>query len=109
MNSITVVKNIRKIRIYKNYTQEFVAKQAGLNLTTYVLMERGKIEIKLATLFTIAKNLGVDYEVLLQDELQLFKPKPRAICNSYLNVIIADVFQTVYLQNSALLAILNNS
>lgn len=71
MNSSTatriksVSKNIRKIREYRNYTQEYLALKLGITQNAYSKIELSYTKITLDRLFQIAHILEVDVEVIL--------------------------------------------
>ncbi|MGE6218617.1 helix-turn-helix domain-containing protein [Nubsella zeaxanthinifaciens] len=56
---------IRKVREYKNYSQEYLAKKIGISQNAYSKIELGYSKITLDRLFHIAKLLDVDTNELL--------------------------------------------
>ena len=57
--------NIRKIREYRNYTQEYLALKLGITQNAYSKIELAYTKITLDRLFQIAEILEVDIEVIL--------------------------------------------
>ncbi|MNK08721.1 antitoxin HipB [compost metagenome] len=56
---------IRKVREYKNFSQEYLATKIGISQNAYSKIELGYSKITLDRLFHIAKLLDVDtYELL---------------------------------------------
>jgi transcriptional regulator with XRE-family HTH domain len=47
--------NMRKVRVHKNFSQEYVSEQAGINITTYSRYERGEIQPKFETVVALCK------------------------------------------------------
>jgi transcriptional regulator with XRE-family HTH domain len=54
--------SIKRIREFKNLTQEAVAEKVGMSVTAYGDIERGKADVNFARLATIAKTLEVKEE-----------------------------------------------
>lgn len=53
---------IKKIREFKNYTQEYMADQLGMSQTGYSKIERDEVELGFARLEQIAKILDLKVE-----------------------------------------------
>ena len=53
---------LRRIRVLKNYSQEYVAEQIGVSLSTYARYELGKIDIGFNSIKQLASlyNLSID-------------------------------------------------
>lgn len=51
--------NIKRIREFKNLTQEFVANELGISRQTYILMENGQSDVKFESIKKIAAILDV--------------------------------------------------
>jgi transcriptional regulator with XRE-family HTH domain len=58
---------IRRIREAKGFSQEGFAQHAGLDRAFYGRVERGKQNISLTTLCSVANGLGVKAAKLLED------------------------------------------
>ncbi|GGM90501.1 hypothetical protein GCM10010967_24420 [Dyadobacter beijingensis] len=56
----SVALNIRKIREYRDYTQEYLAMKLGISQNAYSKIELGYTRITLERLIQIAQILGVD-------------------------------------------------
>ena len=56
---------IRKVREWKNYTQEHVAHALGVSSTAYGKMERDETNVSIERLQEIAKVLEIDYKLIL--------------------------------------------
>jgi len=55
-----VAANIRKIREYRNYTQEYLAAKLSISQNAYSKIELGYTRITVERLFHVADILGVD-------------------------------------------------
>jgi transcriptional regulator with XRE-family HTH domain len=62
---INVGQNIRRIREFKNLTQEHVADKSGLSVSTYGSIERGEADVNFRKLADIAEALGVKEEEII--------------------------------------------
>ncbi len=62
---INVGQNIRRIREFKNLTQEAVAEKSGLSVSTYGNIERGEADVNFRKLADIAEALEVQEEDIL--------------------------------------------
>lgn len=62
---LQVGQNIRRIREYKNLTQEWVAEKSGLSVSTYGSIERGDADVNFRKLADIAEALGVQEEDII--------------------------------------------
>ncbi|MBS7566023.1 helix-turn-helix transcriptional regulator [Mucilaginibacter sp. Bleaf8] len=66
--------NIRKVREYRNYTQEYLAMKLDISQNAYSKIELGYTKITLERVFQIASILDVDMVDLLQnDHIHLLK------------------------------------
>ena len=60
------LKNLKKLRNKKGWSQERLAREAGISYITLVKIERGNIQNpKLETLIKLAKALGVSLDKLV--------------------------------------------
>jgi transcriptional regulator with XRE-family HTH domain len=64
----TVAVNIRKIREYRNYTQEYLAMKLNISQNAYSKIELGYTKITLERLYQIAQILEVDLIELIKAE-----------------------------------------
>ena len=64
----TVASNIRRVREYRNYTQDYVARKIGISQNAYSKLELGFHKLSLERLFQIADVLDVESTALLQHE-----------------------------------------
>jgi transcriptional regulator with XRE-family HTH domain len=72
--SSTVILNIKKVRHFKNYSQDFIAAKLKISQNAYSKIELGYSKITLDRFFQIAAILGVEEsELFSQDPLKLFK------------------------------------
>lgn len=62
----SVATNIRKIREYRNYTQEYLAVKLDISQNAYSKIELGYTKITLERLFQIAQILEVDVVELIK-------------------------------------------
>jgi transcriptional regulator with XRE-family HTH domain len=58
---IWVQKTIRKIRLEKNYTQEYIATKLNISQSYYGRIENGKADLNIDTLYKILTILNTDY------------------------------------------------
>jgi len=64
--SSTYLKNLKKLRNKKGWTQERLAREAGISYNTLIKIERGGIRNpKLETLIKLAKALSVSIDDLI--------------------------------------------
>jgi len=63
-----VAQNIRKIREYRNYTQEYLAARLRISQNAYSKIELGHTKITVDRLFRIADVLEVDPVIILNIE-----------------------------------------
>lgn len=63
-----VAGNIRKIREYRNYTQEYLAAKLHISQNAYSKIELGYTRITIDRLFHIAEVLGVDATEIINSE-----------------------------------------
>ncbi|MFD1258037.1 helix-turn-helix domain-containing protein [Mucilaginibacter terrae] len=64
----TVAVNVRKIREYRNYTQEYLAMKLAISQNAYSKIELGYTKITLERLYQIAQILEVDLIELIKAE-----------------------------------------
>lgn len=57
--------NIRTLRTYYKYTQEYMASELDISSSAYSKIERNQIDISVRRLFQIASILGVSVELLI--------------------------------------------
>lgn len=57
--------NIRTLRTYYKYTQEYMASELDISSSAYGKIERNEIDISVRRLFQIACVLGVSIELLI--------------------------------------------
>jgi len=61
------LKNLKKIRTEKGWSQEKLAREAGISYQTLIKIERGGIKNpKIETLIKLSKALGIQIENLLE-------------------------------------------
>ena len=61
-----VAKNLKRLRLQRNWSQEDCAEECGLHRTYIGAVERGERNITLATLDGIAEAFGVSVQELLR-------------------------------------------
>lgn len=59
-------RKLRLLRATKGWSQQRTAKEAGLRVDTLSLLERGKSQPRMPTLFKLAEAFGVSVEELLE-------------------------------------------
>jgi len=64
----SVASNIRRVREFRNYTQEYVARKIGISQNAYSKLELGFHKLSLERLFQIADVLEIECAVLLQHD-----------------------------------------
>jgi transcriptional regulator with XRE-family HTH domain len=65
--------NIKKIREFRNYTQEYIATELGIRRQTYIKMESGETDVKFESLKQIAKILDVNInDIISYDDKMIF-------------------------------------
>lgn len=57
---VSVGKNIKRLREFKNYTQKYIAEQLQISQTAYSKIERDETDVSFSKLNKIAKILGVN-------------------------------------------------
>lgn len=67
-NGINVGNKIRKLRMDKGYSQEYMADVLNISQRTYSNMENNKSQISVEVLRKIAKEYGIDIIELLKDD-----------------------------------------
>lgn len=65
--------NLRKLREFRNYTQEFMAGELGKSQNAYSQMETGKTKIKEEEIIKLAALLDVSPTELMSDEPVIVK------------------------------------
>jgi transcriptional regulator with XRE-family HTH domain len=68
-----VAANIRKVREYRNYTQDYLAAKLEISQNAYSKIELGYSKITLDRLFHIALILEIEVMELLQFDAEKFK------------------------------------
>ena len=63
-----IVSNIRKIREFRNYTQDYLAAKLGISQNAYSKIELGYSNITLSRLIEISDILEVDLVDLIKSE-----------------------------------------
>ena len=64
------LKNLKRLRLKKGWSQERLAREAGISYITLVKIERGNIQNpKLETLIKLAKALGVSIDRLVGSQI----------------------------------------
>ena len=63
-----VANNIRRVREFRNYTQDYVARKIGISQNAYSKLELGLHKLSVERLFQIADVLDVDCAALLQHD-----------------------------------------
>lgn len=58
-------KNLRKLRLAKDLTQEILSEEAGIGRNQVGMIERGEINVTISTIKKLAKKLGVQPKDLL--------------------------------------------
>lgn len=56
---------LRKIRVLKNYSQEYLAEQIGVSLSSYARYEAGKVEIDFYSVLKIARLYKMSLDELV--------------------------------------------
>jgi transcriptional regulator with XRE-family HTH domain len=57
---------LRKIRVLKNYSQEFVAEQIGVSVSSYARYELGKVDIDFYSVARLAKLYKISIDTLFR-------------------------------------------
>jgi transcriptional regulator with XRE-family HTH domain len=65
--------NLKKLREFRNYSQDFVASKLGKEQNTYSRMERGETKIKEEDIIKLAELLEVTTTQLMSDEPVVIK------------------------------------
>jgi len=64
------LKNLKKLRNKKEWSQEKLAREAGISYQTLIKIEQGRIQNpKLETLIKLAKGLGVSIDKLVGSQI----------------------------------------
>jgi len=61
---------IRKARVSNNFTQQYAAKKAGLSVTAYGDIERGKTDPAWSRVVAIANAFGMEVTEMLSYDLE---------------------------------------
>ncbi|MFC7526421.1 helix-turn-helix domain-containing protein [Parapedobacter sp. GCM10030251] len=64
----SVANNIRRVREFRNYTQDYVARKIGISQNAYSKLELGFHKMSLERLFQIAEVLEIECAALLQHD-----------------------------------------
>ncbi len=64
----SVANNIRRVREFRNYTQDYVSRKIGISQNAYSKLELGFHKLSLERLFQIADVLEIECTVLLQHD-----------------------------------------
>ncbi|WP_257667788.1 helix-turn-helix domain-containing protein [Parapedobacter tibetensis] len=64
----TVANNIRRVREFRSYTQDYVASKIGISQNAYSKLELGFHKLSLDRLFQIAEVLDIECVTLLQHD-----------------------------------------
>ena len=67
-NSVKIGSKLRKLRISKGYSQEYMAETLKISQKTYSNMENDKSSISIETLKKIASEYNIDLMEILSDE-----------------------------------------
>ena len=68
------LKNLKKLRIGKGWSQEKLAREAGISYNTLIKIERGVIKNpKIDTIIKIANALGVSIDELIKGKKKVGK------------------------------------
>lgn len=68
LNFEAIGKNIREARIQKNYTQEFLANQIGVNVSHISNIENNHVKVSLTALVAICNALHITVDYILKNE-----------------------------------------
>jgi transcriptional regulator with XRE-family HTH domain len=66
-----ILKNIRRLRISKEISQEAIANSLKMTQSAYAKLERGQTKLSLERYLLISVYFDVDKSVLLQDDIQI--------------------------------------
>lgn len=102
---------IRKIREYRNYTQQHMAEILGISQNAYSKIESGNTKLSTDRLEDIAKVLDVPYEAILNSEKQIFNIENNQIDRFYgyienLQEANSELIQSIKDQNQLLIEVL---
>lgn len=82
---------LRKVRVLKNYSQEYVAEQIGVSLSSYARYEQGKVEIDFYSVVKIAGlyKMSIDALVHYNDpDFKVEEPRSAYLKRSKVSVIV---------------------
>ncbi len=74
---------IKRIREYRNYTQQFMADELELSQNAYCIIENGITKLTTDRMEVIAKILDVPFESILSSEKQVFNIENNTIEKFY--------------------------
>ncbi len=86
-------KNLRYYRTLAGYTQDDLAKLAGITRNAVANYEVGRSEPNFSILCTFANHLGVDIDTLLQDSQPEFENARKVLLSENESILI-DAFRT---------------
>jgi transcriptional regulator with XRE-family HTH domain len=66
-----ILKNIRRLRISKEISQEAIANSLNMTQSAYAKLERGQTKLSLERYLLISVYFDLDKSVLLQDDIQI--------------------------------------
>lgn len=88
---------IKKLRELRNFTQEYIANEIGLDQSAYSRLEKGETKITIDRLTKIASVLDIDPEDIFSfDESQIFNITTQNGHNGYIINIISDNERKLY-------------
>ncbi len=69
--------NIRRIRIEKKLTQEFISFETGISRSHIAMIEAGKRDVTVSNLFKISRALNINMcEIFSFDDVEKYKFNP---------------------------------
>lgn len=100
---------IRKIREYRNYTQQHMAEILGISQNAYSKIESGNTKLSTDRLEDIAKVLDVPYEAILNSDKNIFNVDNSQIEKFYienLHETNVELINSIKEQNQLLIEVL---
>ncbi|MEC4048669.1 helix-turn-helix transcriptional regulator [Flavobacterium sp. SUN046] len=88
-----VIKNIRTIRIEKNYSQEYMSLELKISQSYYGRIENGKCKLDLKLLFRIADVLEINFENLFKEDLKVLIKEEKMLKKSGLSQKLVDQYE----------------
>jgi len=85
------IENLRLIRLKRNFSQEFVAEQIGVSLSSYQRYEGGKVPIDFLSVVKLASLYKITIDELVHfgnPEYSAKEPEPVYLKSSKMSVII---------------------